>query len=201
MKKHIDPIIIVEGKYDKIKLESLIDGLIIATDGFAIFKDKDAQSNLKMLTKMHGAIILTDSDRAGFIIRRYLHSILQGYTLYDIYIPDVYGKEKRKTAPGAEGKLGVEGMSADVLSTLLATFERPPLNHGDSITSADLFEMGLFGGKDSAAKRRAFQSSLGLPGRLNKNALLKILNSMFTREQLLEQIKKWSCELYLCNII
>lgn len=190
MKQKVNPIVIVEGKYDKIKLESLIDGIVIATEGFGIFKDKAAQETLITLAKKHSAIVLTDSDRAGFVIRKYLHDILQGCELFDIYIPDVYGKEKRKTIPSAEGKLGVEGMPSEVIFKLLDNFAAPPVNNGDSITSVDLFELGLFGGNDSKEKRIKFQTYLGLPGRLNKNMLLKILNTMFTKEQLYDEIKK-----------
>ena len=190
MKKSISYVIVVEGKYDKIKLEGLIDGLIIATDGFQIFKDKAAQQNLKLLAKQNGVVILTDSDRAGFMIRKFLHYLLQGCRIFDVYIPDVYGKERRKENYSAEGKLGVEGMSADLLRQLLENFEAPIVNSNDTIKTADLFELGLYGGQDSSEKRRDFQRLLGLPGRLNKNALLKILNRFFTREQFYSEIKK-----------
>ena len=142
MRPIIEPIIIVEGKYDKIKLESLVDGIVIATDGFGIFKDKAAQKNLQNLAKMHGAIILTDSDRAGFIIRKFLHDILAGSELYDVYIPDVPGKERRKNLPSAEGKLGVEGMSSEVLNRLLHSFSSPARNGEHPITVVDLYEWG-----------------------------------------------------------
>ena len=187
MKKKIDSIIVVEGKYDKIKLESMVDTVVIATDGFGIFKDKSAQENIKKLAAINGAILLTDSDRAGFIIRKFLHDILLGCTVYDVYIPDVYGKERRKTSPSAEGKLGVEGMSSKVLCRLLESFDGIEVK-GQKITTADLYEWGLFGGESSAEKRRRFQNHLGLPGRLNKNMLLKILNSMFTKEQCIHEL-------------
>lgn len=189
MKKKIEPIIIVEGKYDKIKLESLVDTSVIATQGFGIFKDLDAQQNIKQLACLQGAIILTDSDRAGFIIRKFLHDLLQGCLLYDIYIPDIYGKEKRKDMPSAEGKLGVEGMPPKLLNSLLDTFVCPPQRNALSITSADLYEWGLLGSANSAEKRRLFQKQLGLPGRLNKNMLLRYLNMMFTKEQCIRQLE------------
>ena len=189
MKKKIEPIIIVEGKYDKIKLESLVDTTVIATQGFGIFKDTDAQRNIKQLASLNGAIILTDSDRAGFIIRKFLHDLLQGYLLYDVYIPDIYGKERRKEAPSAEGKLGVEGMSPKLLDGLLDTFVCPPQKEAPSITVADLYEWGLFGSTNSTEKRRLFQKHLGLPGRLNKNVLLRYLNMMFTKEQCICQLE------------
>ncbi len=190
MKKSVDQIIIVEGKYDKIKLESLIDAIVFATDGFAIFKDKKMQQNIKKLAALQGAIILTDSDRAGFIIRKFLHDLLQGSAVFDIYIPDVYGKEKRKEAPSAEGKLGVEGMPAQVLTKLLNSFEKPIHNSGASIKTSDLYEWGLFGTERSSEIRRDFQNYLGLPGRLNKNMLLNCLNTMFTKEQCVVELNK-----------
>ena len=190
MKKAVDRVIIVEGKYDKIKLESLIDGVVIATDGFGIFKDKAAQQNIKKMAALKGAIILTDSDRAGFIIRKFLHDLLQGREVFDVYIPDVYGKERRKNSPSAEGKIGVEGMPPEILNKLLDSFETPICNCGISIKVADLYEWGLFGGDNSLEKRRSFQNYLGLPGRLNKNMLLKYLNTMFTKEQCVLELKK-----------
>ena len=171
---HIKEAIIVEGKYDKVKLESMVDTVVIATDGFGIFKDKSAQENIKKLAKINGAILLTDSDRAGFIIRKFLHDILVGCTVYDVYIPDVYGKERRKATPSAEGKLGVEGMKPEILARLLESFDGIEVKE-PTITTADLYEWGLFGGESSAEKRRRFQNHLGLPGRLNKNMLLKIM--------------------------
>lgn len=190
MKKIIDHIIVVEGKYDKIKLESLVDAVVIATDGFGIFKDRAAQQNIKKTASLKGAIILSDSDRAGFIIRKYLHDLLHECEVFDVYIPDLYGKEKRKAVPSAEGKLGVEGMPPEVLCKLLDSFENPIRNDGASIKTADLYEWGLFGGEESARKRRSFQHHLGLPGRLNKNMLLKCLNTMFTKEQCVLELNK-----------
>ncbi len=190
MKKTVDHILIVEGKYDKIKLESLIDALVIATDGFAIFKDKKMQQNLKKLAALKGAVILTDSDRAGFIIRKFLHDLLKGCEVFDIYIPDVYGKEKRKAVPGAEGKLGVEGMNPQVLNKLLDSFEKPTPNSKSPIKTSDLYEWGLFGMESSTKKRHAFQEYLGLPGRLNKNMLLGCLNMMFTKEQCIVELNR-----------
>ncbi len=191
MKKKIDPVIIVEGKYDKIKLESLVDTAVISTEGFGIFKDKAAQQNIKQLAHLKGAILLTDSDRAGFIIRKFLHDLLQGTPIYDVYIPDIYGKEKRKETPSAEGKLGVEGMKPEVLERLLDAFVCPVRGATTSITAADLYEWGLFGGENSAERRRLFQNHLGLPGRLNKNMLLRYLNMLFTKEQCQHEIESF----------
>ena len=194
MKKTVNHIIIVEGKYDKIKLESLTDALVVKTDGFAIFKDKKMQQNLKKLAELKGAIILTDSDRAGFIIRKFLHDLLKGCDVFDIYIPDVYGKEKRKDNYSAEGKLGVEGMRPQALNKLLDSFEKPTPNSKSSIKTTDLYEWGLFGTDSSAEKRRAFQEYLGFPGRLNKNMLLDCLNMMFTKEQCIVELNRCFCK-------
>lgn len=183
MKPHINPIILVEGKYDKIKLESLVDALIIPTDGFSIFKNKALKENIKTLAAAHGAIILTDSDRAGFIIRKYLHDLLQACSVTDVYVPDIYGKEKRKSVASAEGKLGVEGMPPEVLKRLLCVLQGNTPKIGEMIISADLYEMGLLGTADSAARRRELQNRLMLPGRLNKNMLLHILNERFTKDE------------------
>lgn len=187
MKISIDPIVIVEGKYDKIKLENLIDAMIFATDGFGIFKDKSLQQTLHSVAFKKSAIILTDSDRAGFKIRKYLHDILGDCTLYDLYIPDIYGKEKRKERTSAEGKLGVEGMTDEILSKLLASFRNVVTMSKNPIKEIDLYECGMFGGSNSTVLRRSFQGWLGLPARLNKNMLLKLLNSMFSKEQFLMQ--------------
>lgn len=193
IKKHISPIIIVEGKYDKIKLDSLFDGLIFSTDGFEIFKNKNRQELLKQLAIEKGAIILTDSDRAGFMIRKYLHDILKNCTLHDVYIPDIYGKEKRKDMPSAEGKLGVEGIPSDIIVGLLENYQEKSDSVPTTIREYDLFQTGLFGKSDSAETRRAFQKYLCLPERLNKNMFLKILNQRFTHQQFIkmyEQFKK-----------
>ncbi len=183
MRMTIEPIIIVEGKYDKIKLENIVNTLVVATDGFSIFKDKKAQQNLKTLAADRGAIILTDSDRAGFLIRNFLHKILGTSKLYDLYIPDIFGKENRKANASAEGKLGVEGMSDSLLQNMMEAFSRVDLMPKKSIRETDLFEYGLFGGSNSSFVRRELQNSLGLPARMNKNMLLKVLNLMFSKEQ------------------
>ncbi len=188
MKIRIEPLIIVEGKYDKIKLENIVDGIIIATDGFSVFKDKEAQKTLFKLAKAKGAIIMTDSDRAGFLIRKYLHDILRDTEIYDIYIPDIFGKEKRKDMPSAEGKLGVEGVPQSILAELLSSYNSPKSKGENNISVTDLYAAGLYGGDNSSEKRRCFQHFLALPARLNKNMLLKVLNSMFTREQFLQQL-------------
>ena len=183
MKIKIQPIVIVEGKYDKIKLSSILDTLIIQTDGFEVFNNKELQKQIRVLSSKNGAIILTDSDRAGFKIRKFLHVLLRDAEIYDLYIPDVYGKERRKTEYSAEMKLGVEGMPIELLREKFKSIDLLKKVNDNRLTEVDLYECGLFGGSLSADKRRQLQSMLNLPGRLNKNMLLRVLNTLFTKEQ------------------
>ena len=159
--------VIVEGRYDKIKLSNLLDALILTTDGFGIFKDKEKQTFLRRLAREQGLIILTDSDSAGFLIRNFLQSALPPEQITHVYIPDLFGKEKRKRAPGKEGKLGVEGVSEQVLLEAFAragvTADRSDAAPAQRLTTADLFALGLSGKPDSAAKRRALLQKLALP--------------------------------------
>ncbi len=180
--------IIVEGKYDKIKLSSLVKAVIIPTHGFRIFKDAEMLELIRHYAQTTGIIILTDSDRAGFRIRSYLKGAIPNGSIRNIYIPDIFGKEKRKDKPSAEGKLGVEGMDADVLREAFAKAgvlsEDAPA--GEPITKTDLYLAGLNGTPNSAERRRALQQKLGLPSMLSAAALLEILNSMMTRAEFLE---------------
>lgn len=179
--------IIVEGKYDKIRLSNLVDAVIIPTNGFELYKNKETVSLIKMLAEKTGIIILTDSDSAGFRIRSRLRNIAQGCEVINVYIPDIFGKERRKEKPSAEGKLGVEGISDEILleafrkAGVLAQERTVPK---EPITKADLMELGLVGGENSAAKRAEFQRSIGLPERLSANMLLEILNVTYSREEL-----------------
>ena len=179
--------VIVEGKYDKIRLSSLLDTLILTTDGFAIFHDKEKMELIRRLAASRGIVILTDSDSAGFLIRSHLAGSIPKEQLVNAYIPDIYGKEKRKTSAGKEGKLGVEGMPPAVLLEALrrcgATWEgeeapAAPLR----LTKADLLEKGLIG-PDSAARRQALCRKLSLPERMTPNALLQALNTLLTEEE------------------
>ena len=188
--------VIVEGRYDKIKLSSVIDGLIIETGGFRIFKDKEQLAMIRRLAETRGILILTDSDSAGFMIRNYLTGAIDPAKIKHAYIPDVLGKEKRKEKPSKEGKLGVEGVPAD---TILAALERagvicedpqPQNQNLRVITKADLYELGLSGRKDSARRRKAFLNKLGLPEHLAVNSLVKVLNSMMTYEELCQTMKE-----------
>ena len=185
--------IIVEGRYDKIKLSSLVDALIIPTNGFALYKDRETTELIKMLAKKTGIIILTDSDSAGFQIRSRLRSVVKEGEVINVYIPDIFGKERRKRTPSKQGKLGVEGMSAQVLleafrkAGVISEEEAPK---GDPITKADLVDLGLSGGENSSERRKALQKRLGLPELLSANLLLEILNVNYTREQFFSMIKQ-----------
>lgn len=179
--------IIVEGKYDKIKLSSLVKAVIIPTHGFRIFKDAETLALIRHYAETTGIIILTDSDRAGFRIRSYLKGAVPNGTIRNIYIPDVFGKEKRKEKPSAEGKLGVEGMDSEMLR---AAFEKAgvlseDVQAGEQITKTDLYLAGLSGTPNSAERRRLFQKELGLPSMLTAPSLLEILNSMMSRDTFL----------------
>ena len=181
--------VIVEGKYDKIKLSSLIDGLILETDGFAIFKNKDRLQLFRRLAETRGLLILTDSDGAGFVIRRYLGGSIPTRYVKHAYIPDLFGKESRKAQPSKEGKLGVEGVPAQVIRQALEKAGvvcqegEAPIKKGPPITKADLFTAGLSGGEGSGEKRLRLQKKLELPERLSANGLLQILNATISREE------------------
>ena len=177
----IDQVVIVEGKYDKITLENIIDATIISCDGFELFKNDSLKSSLKEMARERGAIILTDSDRAGAIIRSHLRQILQNAEVYCLYIPSIEGKEKRKKAPGKEGLLGVEGMNSEVLANLFLEFEAKPIP--DVIKSTDLYECGLSGCMGAKNKKGRLLNFLKLPRHLSNNALLKELNRRYTKEE------------------
>lgn len=194
-KLRLREVVIVEGKYDKIRLDTILDALIIPLGGFSVFSDSELRDFLRRLARERGLIILTDSDGAGFKIRGYLSGIIPSEQLHHVYIPDVFGKEKRKRIPSKEGKLGVEGMD---LQTLRHAFEkagvvgRPAKNTHDEITRLDLYEDGLTGGENSSAMRQGLYQVLGLPARLNTTALLRMLNAMLTRQEyiaLIEELK------------
>lgn len=182
--------IVVEGKYDKNTLCQLVDTAVFQTDGFGVMNNREMLGFLRQVAETRGLIILTDSDGAGFVIRNYLKGALPRTHVRHAYIPDVFGKEKRKAAPGKEGKLGVEGMPPEVLVEALrnagATFadgDAPAA--GTPITKLDLYELGLNGTPDSKANRLALLKRLNLPERMSANALLDALNVLFDREQFL----------------
>lgn len=176
--------IIVEGKYDKMRLSELCDALIITTDGFRIFKDAEKKRFLKALAERQGLLIMTDSDRAGFVIRSHLKSFIPNEYIKNVYIPDILGKEKRKAAPSKEGLLGVEGMDREILLKLLKEASSEPVEKtGEPITKLDLYVLSLSGKSESGALRRALSEKLALPARLSANSMLEVLNAMFSRDE------------------
>ncbi len=181
--------IVVEGRYDKNTLSQTVDAPIFETAGFGIFKNKEQLALLRMVAKKRGLIVFTDSDGAGFVIRNFLKGAIPADQLKHAYIPDVFGKERRKSAPGKEGKLGVEGMTPEIILDCLkragATFEgESTVCIQPQITKQDLCSLGLSGNPNSAEKRRALQKMLGLPEHLSSNALLQALNLLYTKEEL-----------------
>ncbi|MCF2616908.1 DUF4093 domain-containing protein [Oscillibacter valericigenes] len=195
--KKVKEVIVVEGRYDKNALSQVVDATVITLGGFSVFNDKEKLAFLRRLAEKQGLIVLTDSDGAGFVIRNYLKGALPKELVKQAYIPDIYGKERRKRTPGKEGKLGVEGMKPDVLLAALARAGATFLDEengtgaaGEPITKADLFELGLTGGPDSAAKRQAILRELELPEHLTANGLLEALNLLYSRESFLEFAKK-----------
>lgn len=177
--------VIVEGKYDKIKLSNILDAFIIETNGFAIFKDKSKLSFIKKLAKERGIIILTDSDHAGFMIRNYISSGVPKEQIKNVYIPDIFGKEKRKDTPSKEGKLGVEGMTKEVI---LASLEKAGVSSTSSvcdnpITTVDFYDLGLTGGANSKAKRKAVCKALDLPEFPSTSSLISCINNFMTKEE------------------
>ena len=180
----IDIPIIVEGKYDVIKLNSIIDGQIIKTDGFGLFKSEETQNYIRQLAHKKGVIVLTDSDGAGLLIRNHLSSILPKEKIIHLYPPQIEGKEKRKTTPSKEGFLGVEGISADTLRMLFAPFESNiQKNKSKQVSKLDFFEDGLTGAPNSANKRNALKKRLGLPLNISANALLDTINLLYSYEE------------------
>lgn len=182
----IDQAIIVEGKYDKIKLASIVDAVIIVTNGFGIFKDTEKLALIRYYAEKTGIIILTDSDSAGRKIRGYIKGAVSNGKITNVYIPDIFGKEKRKEKPSAEGKLGVEGIKPEIL---LAAFKKSGITPSENISSGGitkltLFELGLSGGKNSSELRHRLQKKLGLPELLSAASLVEVLNTMTDRKEL-----------------
>lgn len=177
--------VIVEGKYDKIKLSNILDAFIIETNGFAVFKDKAKLSFIKKLAKERGIIILTDSDHAGFMIRNYISSGVPKEQIKNVYIPDIFGKEKRKNAPSKEGKLGVEGMTKEVIVEALskAGITSSKSVCSDPVTTVDFYDLGLTGGAGSKAKRKALCKALDLPEFLSTSSLISCINNFMTKEE------------------
>ena len=191
-------VVVVEGRYDKNTLSQILEATIIETHGFGIFSDKELLSMLRRLAETRGLVVMTDSDGAGFMIRNHLKGAIDPQYVKHAYIPDVLGKEKRKSSPSREGKLGVEGMTREVILQALSragvAFDEtensisrrfsPP--ESEPITKTDLYELGLSGGSGSAEKRQMLIKQLGLPERLTSNALLEVLNALMKREDFFE---------------
>ena len=192
---HIKEAIVVEGKYDKIKLSSVVDAVIITTNGFSVIKDKEKLEIIRFFAKNKGIIILTDSDSAGFKIRNFLKGAISDGKITNVYIPDIFGKEKRKAAPSKEGKIGVEGIDTQIL---LEAFRKAGVisNEADSerepVTKLDLFEAGLSGGNNSAEKRSELLKYLGMPELMTTNAMLEIINTMMSRDEFMKITAKLS---------
>ena len=184
--------IVVEGRYDKNTLSQIVDAPILQTNGFGIMKDKEQLELLRRVAQLRGLIVFTDSDGAGFVIRNYLKGVIPKDQLKHAYIPDIPGKERRKAAPGKEGKLGVEGMTPQIILEALrrsgATFEQEEtaVLLGE-LTKQDLMELGLSGTADSSARRKILLKYLQLPEHMSSNAMLQALNLLYTKEAL-EQI-------------
>ena len=183
-------VIVVEGRYDKNALSQVVDAVIIETSGFGIFNDAEKRKLLQMMAEARGLIVLTDSDGAGFVIRNYIKGCVDPKLVKHAYIPDIYGKERRKSAPSREGKLGVEGMKPQVLLDALiragATFDdEENKKTAPRISKADMYARGLSGREGSAEKRAQLIKQLGLPERLTADGLLDVLNATMSREEFL----------------
>ena len=180
--------IVVEGRYDKNTLSQIVDAPILETAGFGIMKDKAQLALLRKVAQTRGLIVFTDSDGAGFVIRNYLKGAIEPALLKHAYIPDILGKEKRKAAPGKEGKLGVEGMRPEIILEALrragATIEGESVQRTAAITKQDMMALGLSGGKGSASIRLALMKKLDLPEHMSANALLQALNLLVTAQEL-----------------
>ena len=189
-KLKIPQAVVVEGKYDKIKLSSIIDAIILITNGFGIYKDEDLKKLIRYYAGNCGIIILTDSDTAGFRIRGYIKRIVPKGKIINIYSPEIFGKEKRKTEPSKEGKLGVEGINVNVLKSL---FEKAGVigeisdkSDDDKITMPDFYELGLYGRNDSTKRREILLKAMNMPLLVSPKAMLELVNTMFSKDEFLK---------------
>ena len=193
----VEQAIVVEGKYDKIKLESIIDATIVVTNGYGIFKDREKLELIRFYARKKGIIILTDSDGAGFKIRGFLKGSVPEGSIKNVYIPDIFGKEKRKVKPSAEGKLGVEGIKKELI---VEAFRKAGINfvseegaektERNPVTRTDIYEAGLTGTPDSSEKRKKLLKKLVLPERLSTSGMLEVLNTMMSAEEFYEMMNK-----------
>lgn len=187
--------VIVEGKYDKITLENVIDATIIATDGFGIFKNKEKRELIRLLAMKHGIVVITDSDSAGGVIRSHLKQICPDGTITNVYIPQLLGKEKRKAKPSKEGLLGVEGMTQQVLveSLLRSGINGEEISRKENkkITKTTFFTLGLSGGKNSSHLRDDLAEYLNLPKGMSSNAFLDCINAIFEYDEFVKAVDLW----------
>ncbi len=184
--------VIVEGKYDKIRLENIVDAVIIPTNGFCIFKDSEKRELIRKIALKKGLIIITDSDKAGSVIRSHIKSIAPSADIINVYLPQISGKERRKSKMSAEGFLGVEGTPDDIIINTLKRYEGARCEKQErKIQKSDLFSLGLSGASDSRKMRESLLSFLELPQSLTANALLDALNSLYTYTEFTEMVEKW----------
>lgn len=182
--------VIVEGKYDKIRLKGFIDAPIIETNGFRIFKDKEKQQLIRKIAMVRGVVIMTDSDSGGFVIRNFLKGIVPNDRIINCYVPQILGKEKRKTQTSKEGFVGVEGMEEQIILNALKNCKATLINEATSakdnkeITKQDLYEFGFTGRDKSAVLRTKLLQKIGLPTYLTTNSLISALNCIYTREEI-----------------
>ena len=190
--------IILEGRYDKIRLSNITDAVVICTYGFSIYKDREKQELIKSLAAKTGIIILTDSDSAGFQIRSFIRSIVKQGEVLNAVTPDILGKERRKAQPSKQGKIGVEGIPDELIEQALinagAVPEESTADRGEPITRADLMDCGLIGGENCTQRRQRLQRYLGLPELLSAKLLLEVVNKMYTRSGFLEAVRKLDSE-------
>ena len=189
----IQEAIVVEGRYDKNTLSQIVDAPIFETAGFGIFKDKKQMTLLRRVAEKRGLIVFTDSDGAGFVIRNHIKSAIPGKYLKHAYIPDIPGKERRKSAPGKEGKLGVEGMTPEVILQALknagATFAGEAVSPKVGITKQDLMALGLSGGAEAGKKRQALLKKLDLPEHMSANAMVQALSLLYDLQELTQMVE------------
>lgn len=190
--------VIVEGKYDKITLQNVIDATIITTNGFSIFKDLQKREYIRLLARRCGLIIMTDSDSAGMLIRSHIKQFCTEGEIVNVYVPQLFGKERRKSKPSKQGLLGVEGMTQQIIIDALA---RSGITQSDNcvkdtkkITKTDLFSLGLSGGKGSADLRQSLAKHLNLPVGMSSNAFLDCINAVYDYNEFMEAAKKWQQE-------
>ncbi len=183
----VSQIVVVEGKYDAIKLDSIIDGLIIPVNGFSVFSDEEKKNLLKTMGSKNGIILITDSDTAGFKIRNYVQNICRGSDIINVYIPPIIGKESRKASPSKEGYLGVEGVEKEIILRCLAEAgvkNSVGVTYKGEMTYADLYDLGLSGTPNASENRNKLAKALAIPNKLSKKALLEVLNRMHSKEKI-----------------